>query len=152
MDILSLTVVILCRRSNIGSIFYPHRHSRCRTSIEIFAAAYVEAKISLRERQGEHDKIGFSYFHNANVRGQGTRHLVEGTLDPIVGCYFRFHILEYSFRKSQIRTAPQINSEINTRGNPLCQLAKLGNITANNSTGAMMITIIELNSTFTTIL
>ena len=26
-----------------------------------------------------------------NVRGQGTRHLVEGTLDPLVGTLFCFH-------------------------------------------------------------
>ena len=28
------------------------------------------------------------YRLGSNVRGQGTRHLVEGTLDPIVGCIF----------------------------------------------------------------
>ena len=67
-------------------------------------------------------------------------------------CYYRFHILEYSFRISQIRTAPHINPRVINRGNPSCHFAKLGNITANNNPGATMITIIVLNSAFTRIL
>ena len=28
-----------------------------------------------------------AHFSDSNVRGQGTRHLVEGTLDPLVGTF-----------------------------------------------------------------
>ena len=36
--------------------------------------------------------------HLLNVTGQGTRHLVAGTLHPIVGLFSGFNVFQYLFR------------------------------------------------------
>ena len=50
--------------------------------------------------------LSLIFLLKANVRGQGTRHLVEGTLDPLVG---HFHVLPpaYGWANVVIRNTPK---------------------------------------------